>query len=403
MRRMYQHIVSEHCKQFDQMVFLPGARQVGKTTIAHQVCDDVKNHLYLNWDYPSDRQFILSGSNNVIDAIENKRLGEHTKPIVVFDEIHKFKDWKNYLKGYFDYSKTQINTLVTGSGKLDVYQKGGDSLMGRYFIYRVHPLSTRELITPNYDAEKIHFPKKLDNNVWESLYEFGGFPDPLLKQDKRFSNRWQQLRMQQLLQEDINAFIHISELAQIEVLAKLLHQNASQQLNYHQLAKMIQVTDKTLKRWIECLKSLYFCFTIQPWSKNISRSLIKEPKLYLYDWSLIHDKGARIENLIACHLLKAVHYWTDIGLGNYQLYYLRDKEKREVDFLITENDKPWILAEVKASNNQSINPNLYYYQSQTQAPYAFQVAFDAPYIDEDCFSVKKPTIVPARTFLSQLV
>ena len=170
--------------------------------------------------------------------------------------------------------------------------------------------------------------------------------------------------LQQLFHEDIKELSKVSDLAQMEVLAKMLYRQSGAQLNYHSLAKMIQVTDKTLKNWINILDSFYFCFTLQPWSKNVARSLIKEPKVYLWDWSLVEDKGARVENFIASHLLKAVHYWTDIGLGKFGIYYLRDKDQREADFLITENDKPWILIEVKSSNKQSLSPHLLHFQNQ---------------------------------------
>ena len=139
------------------------------------------------------------------------------------------------------------------------------------------------------------------------------------------------------------------------------------------------------------------------WSKNISRSLIKEHKVFLWDWSIIKDNGSRAENFIASHLLKAVHYWTDLGLGEYDLYYIRTREKKEVDFLVSKNDEPWFLVEVKCSNNQSISSNLIEFQKQSGAKHAFQVVLDLPYVDEDCFSVCKPIIVPAKTFLSQLV
>jgi predicted AAA+ superfamily ATPase len=154
---------------------------------------------------------------------------------------------------------------------------------------------------------------------------------------------------------------------------------------------------------IEVLKSFYYCFTIQPWAHNVVRSLIKEPKIYLWDWSLNSDVGARAENFIASHLLKAVHFWTDRGWGDYALYYLRDKEKREVDFLIVKEGKPWILAEVKHSDKGCPSKSLYYFQEMLGAEHALQVALDMDYVDQSCFDSSKPLIVPAKTFLSQLI
>lgn len=403
MKRLYQQIIEEHINELDQMVFMPGPRQVGKTTIAKNICSHHVDSLYLNWDFLKDREMILSGADSIIEKTKKIELGKNDRPIIVFDEIHKYKRWKNYLKGFFDYSKGQITTLVTGSAKLDVFKKGGDSLMGRYFLYRIHPLSVGELLNRSYDAKKIHAPQKIEDDLWKALFQFGGFPEPFLKQNQRFLNRWQRLRLQQLFYEDIKDLTGVSQTAQMEVLAELIIQQATSQINYHNIAKLTQITDKTAKQWLSVLQSFYFCFTLKPWSKNISRSLIKEPKVFLWDWSLIEDKGKRIENFIASHLLKAVHYWTDIGLGQYDLFYLRDKDKHEVDFLITQNKQPWIMLEVKSSNNQSISPHLFHFQKQIQAEHVFQVVFDLPYVDEDCFSVKKPVIVPAKTFLSQLV
>ncbi len=159
----------------------------------------------------------------------------------------------------------------------------------------------------------------------------------------------------------------------------------------------------TIRRWLKTLKSFYYCFSIKPWSKNISRSLLKEPKIYLWDWSLIDDLGARRENFIASHLLKAVHFWTDRGLGDYDLYFLRDKEKREVDFLVTKNNHPWFLVEVKSSENKGISPSLFYYKEATLAEFALQVVFDKKYVDKNCFISSDPTVVPVTTFLSQLI
>lgn len=156
-------------------------------------------------------------------------------------------------------------------------------------------------------------------------------------------------------------------------------------------------------RWLEILARVYYCFTIPPWHKNVTRSLIKEPKLYLWDWSALDDVGARAENFIASHLLKAVHLWNDQGFGEYGLHFLRDKDKNEVDFILVKNNQPWFLVEVKYSPNSRIGPQLNKFPKQTGAKHAFQVVIDLPYEDVDCFSYTKPVIVPAKTFLSQLV
>jgi predicted AAA+ superfamily ATPase len=284
-----------------------------------------------------------------------------------------------------------------------VYKKGGDSLMGRYFYYRVHPLSVAEIVSPTLIEEEIRKePRPISEEDWLALIEHGGFPEPFVKRSKRFSNRLKSLRKDQLFREDIRTGTKIQELAQIELLADILAKQAAQSMDYYSLSKKVGVSIDTIRRWIEILKSFYYCFSIQPWSKNVSRSLIKEPKLYLWDWSLIDDIGQRHENLVASHLLKAVHFWTDLGMGEYGLYYLRTKDKIETDFAVTKNGKPWFIVEVK-TKAQGLSPALFHFQEATGAEHAFQLAFDLPFVKKNCFEEKGPILVPARTFLSQLV
>lgn len=326
------------------------------------------------------------------------------KPIVVFDELHKYRQWKTFLKGFFDKYSKLIQIIVTGSARLDIYKKGGDSLMGRYFLYRLHPLSVAELCNPLIRETEIS-PKsyEISNDDFNALFEYGGFPEPFLRRNKKFYQKWKRLRTEQLFREDIRDLTRIQEVGEIELLAELLSEQVGQVANYSALASKVQVSIDTIRRWMKVLKSFYYCFTLQPWTKNVTRSLLKEPKVYLWDWSLIEDRGARVENFIASHLYKAVHFWTDQGLGDYKLYYLRDKEKREVDFLVSKNGKPWFIVESKASDNMGLSKSLYYYQEALGVPYAFQVIFDMDYVEGDCFSSDRPLIVPAKTFLSQLI
>ena len=237
---------------------------------------------------------------------------------------------------------------------------------------------------------------------WNALLEYGGFPEPFVQRSKEFSRRWQTIRKDQLLREDIRDGTRIQELAQLELLAEILRNQAAQAMDYQSLANKVGVSIDTIRRWLEVLKSFYYRFSLQPWSKNITRSLLKEPKLYLWDWALIENEGHRLENLVASHLLKAVHFWTDRGLGEYGLYYLRTKDKVETDFIVTKNGNPWFLVEVK-TKAKGLSPALFHFQKETKAPHAFQVSFDLPFVDKDCFQETGPILVPARTFLSQLV
>ncbi|MCL4417272.1 MAG: ATP-binding protein [Actinobacteria bacterium] len=384
------------------MIFLSGPRQSGKTTVSLMAKEFTSQFLYLNWDNLDHRRIILEGVESVAEFSELYKLSSD-KPIIVFDEIHKYGKWKTFLKGFFDTYKEKVKIIVTGSSRLDIYKKGGDSLMGRYFSYRLHQLSLAELHRTDLSENEISEPFKSDSSDFEKLLKNGGFPEPFIKNDTRFLNRWKTLRQEQLIREDIRDLSRIQELGQIEILAEILKHQAGQLTSYSNIAKKINVSPDTIRRWIKTLQSFFYCFTVKPWSKNIPRSLIKEPKIYLWDWINIEEEGSRMENLVASHLLKAVNFWTDRGFGHYDLWFVRDKEKREIDFLVSHDKKPWFLVEVKLSSKNDISKNLAYFQDKIKAKHAFQVVFDMDYISKDCFKYSNPIIVPAQTFLTQLI
>ncbi len=384
------------------MIFISGPRQVGKTTIAKKLLDEFGG-LYLNWDQPDDRMLILGSFDKIIERLGPRELGQE-KPIIVFDEIHKYKDWKNHIKGFFDHYKDIVRIIVTGSAKLDIYRKGGDSLMGRYFSYSIHPLSLRESIRPDILKEDLNFtPIDDQKHCYERLYEYGGFPDPLLQGDSSFSRQWQNSRMQQIFREDVRDLNAVQDISQFEILAQLIKEQSGQVCNYSSLAKKIRVSDPTIRRWINVLESIYYSFSISPWSKNVTRSILKEPKVYLWDWTLVENPGSKFENYVACHLNKYVSFLKETGRGDFALYYLRDKEKREVDFLITKGGSPWIMLETKLSNDKRFSKSFLYFQKQLKPAYTLQVVHNMDYVNQSCLVGPDPLIVPAKTFLSQLI
>ena len=401
-KRIYTSVIKEHFKNHRQMIFLSGPRQAGKTTVSLMAKEFTSQFSYLNWDNLDHRKIVLEGVKSVAGfaGLDKLTLEE---PIIVFDEIHKYSKWKTFLKGFFDTYKEKVKIIVTGSSRLDIYKKGGDSLMGRYFPYRLHQLSIAELQRFELSGKEINEPFQSKSNDFEKLLKNGGFPEPFIKNDPKFLNRWKTLRQEQLIREDIRDLSRIQELGQIEILAEILKHQSGQLTNYSSIAKKVNVSSDTIRRWIKTLQCFFYCFTVQPWSKNIPRSLIKEPKIYLWDWINVEEEGSRVENLVASHLLKAVHFWTDCGFGQYDLWFIRDKEKREVDFLVSQDKKPWFLVEVKLSSKGGISKNLAYFQDKIKAKHAFQVVFDMDYIPRDCFRHLDPIIVPAQTFITQLV
>ncbi len=398
--RIYESILEEHISAHRQMAFVSGPRQVGKTTCCRALSDS-----YLNWDNLDHRDQILAGPKRLMEGwLSAAALGK-APAILLFDELHKFPRWKELLKGIFDTYPDEIRILITGSSRLDTYHKVGDSLMGRYFLYRMHPFTVAETIRQDLpDCQKIiRSPQKPKISEWQALWQHGGFPEPFLKRDVRFSRRWQSLRTQQLLREDVRELTQIQQLDQLEMLVKLLASRSGHQIVYSSLAKSVRVSVDTIRRWLATLSSLHHGFLIKPWFENVSRSLRKEPKWFLRDWANIKDVGERAETFVACHLLKAVEGWTDFGFGEFQLCYLRDKSQREVDFVVIRDGSPWFLVEVK-NKNDSISPPLRYFQDQLKAPFAFQVVLEADFVDADCFaSPKPPMVVPAKTLLSQLL
>lgn len=395
-KRVYENILAEHLREHRQMAFLSGPRQVGKTTVGRRFAG-----AYLGWDNQDTREAILAGPARVAERA-GMAAAKAAPVVVAFDEIHRYSRWKTFLKGFFDEYEDRCRVVVTGSARMDVYRRGGDSLMGRYFPYRMHPFSVGEVARQDIPRKPVRPSVPIPDADWEALKEHGGFPEPFTRRNAAFTRRWRRLRAEQLVREDVRDLTRTAELDQIEVLARLLAERSGAQLVYASLAGKVRVAENTVKQWVATLQSLYYGFTVRPWFRNVENSLRKTPKWYLRDWSGIAEAGARNETMVACHLLKAVEGWTDLGLGDFELFYLRDKQKREVDFLVARDGEPWFLAEAKTSDAVP-SKALAHFQRATGAAHAFQVVVEMPWEPVDCFAWHGPVAVPARTFLSQLL
>lgn len=397
MKRVYDSILDFHLKEYRQMAFLSGPRQSGKTTIARR-----RAEAYLNWDDDKAKLDVLAGQQKVAERCGLDVVSERPK-VVVFDEIHKYGRWKQFLKGFFDGYEDRVRVVATGSAKMDVYRRGGDSMMGRYFPYRVHPLSVAEILDTSLPGEALlRAPRNLPEEDWQALWTFGGFPEPFVRRSRAFSRRWNAMRREQLLREDVRDLSQVVQLDQLSALTEILSNRSGEQVVYSSLGNEVKVDEKTAKSWVGVLKHLYFGFEVRPYFRNVENSIRKTPKWFLRDWSLIADDGKRFETMTACHLLKAVECWTDLGLGDFELFYLRDKQKREVDFLVVRDRKPWFLVEAK-KGREHISPALAHFQRATSAEHAFQVSFDEPFVSRSPFDFATPVIVAARTLFSQLV
>lgn len=342
-----------------KMVFLGGPRQVGKTTLAKEILRHFpykrsKKGLYLNWDYDEDRHRV----------IEKKWDEDHE--CIVFDELHKYRPWKSWIKGVYDKTWPLHKLLVTGSARLDLYRRGGDSLLGRYHYWRLHPLSLDEL------------PQKMTlKEGFKRLMTVGGFPEPFLDGNEQEARRWRRHRFDRILKEDIRDLESIQKIQNLHLLVDILKRSSGQLIVLSNLAKKIQISPKTAKLWLEALGRMYLCFSIFPYTntKKIPRAIQKPPKVYFFDTAdIISEKneGPRFENLVATHLLKKMHYMEDSQGFQFDLKYIRDKEFREVDFVLMKENKLFALIEVKFSDDK-ISKSLQYYSEKLKPKHSIQI------------------------------
>jgi uncharacterized protein len=318
-----------------KIVLLVGPRQAGKTWLAKKIAKKFSNSIYLNYDQYSDREILVNQS--WLD----------TTDLLVLDELHKMSGWKNYLKGLYDTKPDSMRILVTGSARLDIYDKLGDSLAGRYFRHRLLPLSLSEI---NQVKEKPNINK---------LIERGGFPESYLAENITEANRWRVQYINSLLSTDVFEFDTIHSFKAIRLIFDLLRNKVSSPISYQSLAEDVAISPITVKKYIQILEALFIVFRVTPYSKNIARSLLKEPKIYFFDTGLVQgDEGVKLENLIAVGLLKHVYGVVDYKALNYDLHYLRTKDKQEVDFALVCDDRVQKIIEVKLADNQISKPLL---------------------------------------------
>ena len=348
---------------------------MGKTTFALGFLPDPgeKHPAYLNWDDTFDRTALIKG-----ELPPNQK-------IVILDEIHKFARWRNLVKGFYDKNSSEISFLITGSARLDYYRKGGDSLQGRYHYYRLHPFSMME-INPD--------PTKDDFNT---LMKFGGFPEPCLKGEERFWRRWQRERIQRVIYEDIRDLENIKEISLLELLIDELPGRIGSPLSVKILKETLQVAHETVERWLKIFERMYYCFRIAPYGPPRIRAVKKEQKLYLWDWSLISEPGPKFENFIASQLLKYCHFMEDTEGFRMDLRFLRDTDKREVDFVVIKDNSPLFAVECK-SGEKNVNSSLFYFMERTQIPIFYQV-----HTGNKDYQKGKIRVLPAHTFCKELL
>jgi len=377
----------------EKMVFVGGARQVGKTTLALKlIARRFPNFAYYNWDFPPDRKKLMSFEFPGEEAI------------LIFDEIHKYRKWKSLIKGIYDSYKSKYKIIVTGSAHLNVYKKGGDSLQGRYHYYTLHPFSLAELsgIKNEYkplSALSFHSENtKVYTDNLNRLFKFGGFPEILFKQSEQSLRRWHNEKLERLFREDIRDLESIRDIGNVRLLGDLLPSKVASPLSINAIREDLEVSHRAVTNWLDVLELFYYHFRIYPYHSKVIRSIKKEPKLYLVDWSEVENEGARFENLIASHLLKFVQYMIEYEGYKIHLNYLRNVDKKEVDFLVSADGRPWFAVEVKMSDTQ-ISSNISYFNERLKIPFIFQVVMKSG-IDIMKDGVR---VISADKFLTALV
>ena len=326
-----------------KMVLLSGPRQVGKSWLARQAMKGFSAPLYLNWDNPQDRAII-----------DNQGWPGKTD-LLVFDEIHKRNDWKNYLKGVWDTRSEHQSILVTGSARLETFRQSGDSLAGRFYHHRLFPVTPAE-------AAQSGERRSLEHHLTR-----GGFPEPFLATNDKEASRWRRQYLDGLIREDILTFENIHQLKAMNLLVELLRQRVASPLSYQSLAEDLALSPNTVRHYIEILEALYIVFRVFPHHRSIARSLLQQPKLYFFDTGLVKGEGQSLENLVALSLYRQSCLEEESDGIPRALRYLRTKEGREVDFVLTKDDEPVLMVEVKAQD-RDLAPGLKYFGDRYAIP-----------------------------------
>lgn len=353
------------------MIFLSGPRQTGKTTLARIISRSYKNRLYFNWDIAEDRTRFISNPS-FFESVERK---DSSPPLIILDEIHKYKEWKNYLKGIFDKFQKTYRFLVSGSGRLDIYQKGGDSLAGRYLLFHLWPFTISELGKCNSTMNQfLKNPLEMNmdqsrelGKIWERLNRLSGFPEPYLSGRTDAYRRWSNTYSRQLIREDIRDMTGVKSVENMETLYFLLPSKVGSPLSVPSLSRDLKVSYNSIQNWLSVFERFYLVFSISAWTPRISRAIQKERKIYLWDAPRIKEPAARFENMVALELWRAVTSWNDLGKGLFSLHFIKNKEKQEVDFLIAREHDPFLLVEAKLTDKQP-SPALKKFQLMLNIP-----------------------------------
>lgn len=337
MKRRLKDIVIKDL--FRKIILITGPRQCGKTTLSKSLHSSFD---YFNYDAVQDQNRL------------RKRQWDRQTGVLIFDELHKMPNWKQWLKGIYDTEGIPPGIVVTGSAKLDTYKNMGDSLAGRFFQFRLHPFDV---------SEAIKYSDITAQEAFTRLMRVSGFPEPFLENKESFYRRWQQSHLDIILRQDLLDLESVQNIRGIELLIELLRSRVGSTVSYANLAREVGVSETTIKRWITILENMYIVFRVTPYSRNIARSLLKAPKLYFYDTAFVDgDDGTKAENIVACALHKKLDFLNDVEGIRGKLYFLRTKDGKEIDFVIEQERKATHLIEVKWAD-ENVSPAFSFFKS----------------------------------------
>lgn len=384
------------------MSFIAGPRQVGKTTLVQGFLQEIKQEfLYYNWDtvttkrkFSENKLFFLENIPESVPAEDHLALPRFW---IALDEFHKHPGWKEILKGYYDEFGHFIRFVICGSARLDFFRRSGESLLGRYFLFRMYPLGPKDVLNAeDFNPNSMWIPgKKIPSiepnaafkEATEQLISLSGFPEPFFAGTMEFYRRWQDAHISLLTSEEVRDLSKITDIPRIQLLSSLLPERVGSPLSINSMTTSLKCAHATVKNWLDALAQVYLIFLIPPYASSLARSIKKEQKIYFWDWGIHQDEGKRFENFLAVQLMKAISAWNECGRGKFSLQYVRTKDGRETDFLITNEGKPILLVEAKTAN-EHLDKNLVYFREKIGATLAFQVVMKA----DGLLSQKAPSV-----------
>ena len=337
----------------NKIILISGPRQVGKTFLSQRLLHS-ESQTYLNFDDTEDRRIIMG------------QLWPKDSKTLILDELHKMKNWKTWLKAIYDKESVRPHIIVTGSARMETFKKGGDSLAGRHFHFRLHPLMLQEIKESPWPS----------STLVQRFIDCGGFPEPFVEGDPAYSKIWQKSHLDRIIKDDLLDLEKVRELKKIEILTQLLAEQVGSRISYSSLARSLEVSPNTIKHWLQILEDLYVIFKVQPFTRGFSSAILKAPKYYFFDTSRVYgDFGAKLENFMACQLLAQIHLLEDSQGERMSLSYVANKQGHEVDFAILRNYKVECLVEVKSSESH-LSSSLKYFSGQLKPKESLQAVYN---------------------------